>query len=185
MMADDFPAIARAAVVEGIDAGRAVAVAVAYSPRPSSPRASVPPVLAAKIYLRDHFVCRYCGRRTVLMSVIELLARLYPAEIPYVDHHLPAGRTHPAFTRLMASVDHIHPAALGGNRDPGNLVTACWPCNIAKSEFDLEFLGWRVRDIEDVAWAGLTEFYVPLWRLAGRPDPRRHTRWIRALGQAE
>ena len=118
------------------------------------------------------------------MSVLELLAQLYPTEIPYVDNHLPAGRTHPVVTRLMASVDHVQPASLGGGRDPGNLVTACWPCNIAKSEFDLEFLGWHVRDIEDVAWAGLTEFYVPLWRLAGEPNPNRHLRWIRALGEA-
>ena len=49
MIADDFAAIARAAVVKGIYADRDRAAAIAYVPRAASPRGSVPPALAAKI----------------------------------------------------------------------------------------------------------------------------------------
>lgn len=184
MIAEDFAELAQIAATRGVAAGEERAARLAYHPQGRRPRASVATALAARIYVRDHFVCRYCGRRTVLLPVLELLARLYPTEIPYVNDHLPAGRTHPAFTRLSASVDHVRPAALGGTNDQANLVTACWPCNVAKSEFDLEFLGWTIHPIDHVDWSGLVEYHRPLWHLAGEPDRARHLRWMRAVDAA-
>ncbi len=39
-------------------------------------------------------------------------------------------------TRLH--VDHVEPASRGGSDDPANLVTACAPCNLGKSDVRLE-----------------------------------------------
>ena len=135
----------------------------------------------ARVYVRDGFTCRYCGQRTVLAEVLELLARIYPDELPFVSHNYPAGRTHPAFAELIASVDHLEPRASGGTDEIDNLVTACWPCNIAKSEFSVQFLGWAVLDPEPGDWHGLTEHYPELWHLAGEPNPGLHRGWMRAL----
>lgn len=35
---------------------------------------------------------------------------------------------------VVLVVDHIHPVAKGGDNDPGNLVTACEPCNQGKAD---------------------------------------------------
>jgi len=45
------------------------------------------------------------------------------------------GRSAPS---VVLEVDHIHPVSLGGNNSPGNLVTACLPCNQAKRARTLE-----------------------------------------------
>lgn len=34
---------------------------------------------------------------------------------------------------VKLTVDHVVPTALGGSDDPGNLVAACWDCNIGKA----------------------------------------------------
>ncbi|MDF9718121.1 HNH endonuclease [Nocardioides sp. ChNu-99] len=36
------------------------------------------------------------------------------------------------------TIDHVVPVALGGDDDPGNLVTACEPCNSGKSSVPLD-----------------------------------------------
>lgn len=42
----------------------------------------------------------------------------------------------PAATAEL-QVDHVVPVAKGGTNDPANLVTACWLCNIGKSDASL------------------------------------------------
>jgi hypothetical protein len=80
-------------------------------------------------------------------------------------------------------VDHVVPGTLGGDWTAmDNLVTACNPCNAIKADFTLEQLGWRQRPITKSDWAGLSEHYEALWKLAGRPDPNRHLSWFRDLG---
>ena len=34
----------------------------------------------------------------------------------------------------VATLDHVHPVARGGAHTPGNLVTACAPCNRLKGD---------------------------------------------------
>ncbi len=56
---------------------------------------------------------------------------------------------------------------LGGGNDPDNLVTACWPCNHRKLDFDV---APALVDPADGAWRGLTERYRALWERAGMPE---------------
>jgi len=183
MTSDDIAEIAQVLTTAGRAAAQPLVEAIAWSPGPPRQTLVVSTSLRADTYCRDHFTCRYCGRRTVLASVLELIARIFPAQIPFESHHYRGGVTHPAFTTLTASVDHIRPVSGGGAAtDPGNLVTACWPCNLGKGDLSLEFLGWTLRPIVDSEWAGLTGYYAALWRLAERPNPPLHLGWMRALG---
>lgn len=47
----------------------------------------------------------------------------------YCDCELQPDRFH---------VDHVHPVALGGGNEPGNLVATCPPCNMSKGAKTLE-----------------------------------------------
>lgn len=91
--------------------------------------------------------------------------------------------THIAYWSIFASCDHLVAGSRGGGwRDPSNLVTACWPCNSAKSSHALEDLGWPLRAIDKGAtWDGLTAAYPELWQAAGRPEPRYHRPWLNAF----
>jgi len=55
-----------------------------------------------------HAAMRDCGRRCV-----------------YCARHLDAD---------LATLDHVHPIARGGTHHPGNLVSACAPCNRLKGD---------------------------------------------------
>jgi 5-methylcytosine-specific restriction endonuclease McrA len=57
-----------------------------------------------RILERDRFRCQYCG-----------LDGLSSFE-----------------NSLIMTVDFVHPRAQKGKKDPGNLVTACRPCNVIK-----------------------------------------------------
>jgi hypothetical protein len=45
--------------------------------------------------------------------------------------------THGAALVYREVADHVNPFAAGGQTDPGNLVTACYPCNFGKGSFTL------------------------------------------------
>ncbi|MEA2202494.1 MAG: hypothetical protein QOI89_3116 [Solirubrobacteraceae bacterium] len=183
---DEFPAyIERAVVVtlqEGIDAGRAELQPIAHAPLEIARRPSLSRELRCRVFKRDHFMCRYCGGKTILTPVMELLARLYPDIFPFESDAWRGGVTHPAFAARSPMVDHIVPGRLGGDWTAiDNLATACNPCNAIKADFTLEQLGWRQRPVPATDWAGLTEHYAALWQRAGRPDQQRHLAWFRDL----
>lgn len=54
------------------------------------------------------------------------------------------------------TVDHVIPVSKDGPTDLGNLVTACWPCNIGKSDREVERapaqVGPPVTDTRRVEW---------------------------------
>lgn len=37
-------------------------------------------------------------------------------------------------TKILATIDHVIPIALGGSDEEINLVTACLPCNLSKGK---------------------------------------------------
>ena len=140
----------------------------------------------AKIYARDHYQCRYCGERVVLIAVMRLVSRLYPRQFPY-HPNWKADSTHPAFVSRSATLDHVKPIAGGGDPvAPDNLVTACWNCNRRKGDLDLEEIGWSLAEPRDKDWSGLTELFLPLWEAAGRPLlSEDESAWMRAVRTAE
>jgi 5-methylcytosine-specific restriction endonuclease McrA len=187
---DDFPIHVERAVEAtldaGVAAGRAALMPIAHPAKPVPRRRGLSLEVRCTVFRRDRFVCRYCGGKTVLTPVMELLAHLYPDIFPFESHAWRGGVTHPAFAARSPMVDHVSPGTSGADwTSMDNLVTACNPCNSIKAEFELEQLGWTRLPIAEVTWDGLTGRYRPLWSAAGRPQPERHMSWLKALGIAD
>jgi len=171
----------RALLASGLEAGREALLEIAYPHRELPRRPGVPKALAARVYLRDHFTCRYCGGRVILTSVMEVLAGVYSDIFPF-HRSWKGGLTHPAIISRSAVIDHVDPGAWGGDwLAESNLVTACWPCNSRKGDLTLAQLSWSVQPVNETPWAGLTDLYPALWRTAGRPNPTLHLGWMRCL----
>jgi hypothetical protein len=184
---DDFPAHIERAVdatlKAGVAAGRAALEPIARPPTPIGRRPGLSRAVRCAVFRRDRFVCRYCGGKTILTPVMELLAHLYPDIFPFESDAWRGGVTHPAFIARSPMVDHLVPGTSGGSwTSLDNLVTACNPCNSIKADFELEQLGWELLPIADVAWDGLVARYPALWSAAGSPNEHRHQSWFKALG---
>jgi len=136
------------------------------APTPNRPLAKhaerMPPRSAwLSIFRRDGFHCRFCGTRVVHPDVRSRLRAIAPDAVPN-------GRSntyHAAFLALNATLDHVIPHAAGGDNDPDNLVTTCWPCNFGRGSYSLAELGLidpRLRPPVASDWDGLS-------RLLARP----------------
>ena len=134
--------------------------------------------LRVRIYKRDGWRCRYCGRKLVVPGVLQLLTTLCPGFNGLLPgHHMPAARTEPAVERVYPNVDHVHAVSLGGAwRDETNHVTACTPCNTRKSDF----LGWTPGPIVRDNWDGMSAAYRALAERTGEVS-RYHLDWIRLI----
>jgi hypothetical protein len=110
------------------------------------------------------------------------VARLHPLQPELADGFDPS-----AVRVRAATFDHVAPHAHGGTDDSSsNLVTACWSCNLQKSEFTLERIGWHLQDQDPtIEWDGLVHAYPALWALANARassgDRAFHGRWLRFL----
>jgi hypothetical protein len=69
---------------------------------------NLPIPLQWQVFKRDHFVCRYCEKRTVLPPVLRLLSYFLGDDFRYHRHGL-MTECHVAFWRDIASCDHIVP----------------------------------------------------------------------------
>jgi hypothetical protein len=127
-------------------------------PKPDVARAKARMPTAAEIlalYIRDGWRCRYCGCRVIYGRARDILRKAYPDEIPWPA----SGPSHGGFFALTATPDHVVPYAGGGDNSPGNLVTACWPCNFGMEHDSLGELGLsdpRLRPPVVDRWDGLT-----------------------------
>jgi hypothetical protein len=139
---------------------------------PAVPRRSTPSKrVRLRTFSRDGFYCRYCDRKVIFSPVLQLLGILAPELFPY-NANWRGDSTHPAAILCSAVVDHVEPGAWSGKWDvEPNLVTACNPCNAAKSDLPLSALpGWQLKAIRvDESWDGLTRFYPGLYAIV---EPR-------------
>lgn len=183
---DDYPEhlerVLNALVSDGVAAGERKLRPIAFPPKDVSPKRAVTRQTSARIFKRDHFMCRYCNGKTVLTPVMELLGVLYPNSFPFQSAGWRAGVTHPAVIARSPAVDHVEPVAWGGSNEDANLVTACTPCNSIKADMTIEVLGWQVQAITDTDWDGLARYYRAVWELAGHPKPTYHSDWMTLLG---
>lgn len=127
-------------------------------------RMNIPIQKQLDVFYRDHFTCRYCGKRTVYQSMLRFISYKYPAEFP---HHpnWKWDETHPTYYELATSCDHKKPVDCGGDNDIENLVTSCYKCNSMKSNWTLEELkenGWKLKDINNSGWDGLITQFLQL-----------------------
>jgi hypothetical protein len=171
----------RALIEDGRTAAELQLAAIAYTPREIEARSAVPMRVVAQVFKRDKFCCRYCGQRTIITPIMELLGGLFPDLFPF-HPNWKGGATHPAIMLISPVVDHLNPGAWSGAwSDLDNLRTSCWPCNQRKGDLTLEQLSWQELAIAHADWDGLTNSYVALWTFAGCPKPTYHKRWITAF----
>lgn len=102
-------------------------------------RKNVPASMAAGVYDRDGFRCRYCHRPVVSRRLTKLLHGLLGTDFPLGTDR----STHGAAHCFGAVADHVLPHSRGGLTDLANLVTACNPCNYGKYNYTLEQLGLK------------------------------------------
>lgn len=138
-----------------------------------------------RVFRRDRFLCRYCGKRTLFVPVLRVLSALFPEELPY-HPHWKWEVTHPVYWTYSASIDHVVPVCRGGGSGIANLVTACYMCNSIKQNWLLEELRWELLQEPPPAesWDGLSGSYLQLHRLAALPWDRYHEAWIKVLRNA-
>lgn len=156
--------------------GRTGTLAISRTARPSSSRR-----LLARVYQRDGWRCRYCGRRVVVPGILEIMGTLFPSDFPFPPgHNMPTNGTHPAAIRMYPNVDHVLPGSQGGSwTADDNLVTACTICNQKKGDR----LGWTCGALSVDHWDGLAHYYRALIeRIAMR---RYHADWLSAIEAAE
>jgi 5-methylcytosine-specific restriction endonuclease McrA len=130
--------------------------------RPRAKHADRMPPRAAwmSFFHRDGFHCRFCGIPVVHPGVRTRLRAIAPDVVP-------GGRSatyHAAFLALNATLDHVIPHAAGGDNDPDNIVTTCWPCNFGRGSYSLAELGLndpRLRPPVVTDWDGLTRVLGP------------------------
>jgi HNH endonuclease len=133
-----------------------------------------------EILRRDSFTCQYCGIKTVFLPVLRALSSTFPDRFPRDDGWTAQG-THPAYSLLSATFDHVLPLARGGTSDPENLVTSCWPCNSGKSDYTLEEMGFELLSASGSDWDGLTGVYPELCEPLSDKDLAYHLPWLKAL----
>src|SRR5437899_12611226 len=85
----------KAVLGHGLEAGRVALEPIAYPPRQIPRRPVLSRTQAGRIYVRDHFICRYCGQRTILTAIMELVGGLYPDIFPF-HPNWKGGVAHPA-----------------------------------------------------------------------------------------
>jgi 5-methylcytosine-specific restriction endonuclease McrA len=148
-------------------------------------RVPITPRLTASVMRRDFFSCRYCDARIIPSAVLRAASLVWPKVLPY-QVHWKASATHPLYLSHAGSIDHIEPFARGGDTEAlTNLATACWGCNVQKSDLSLERLGWQLQTPSRSAWDGLVGFYPALWNVAQsnatEEDVRFHSKWLPAF----
>ena len=133
-------------------------------------RINIPRRLQLEVFYRDYWHCRYCLEPVFFNPTLKLLNDLSPGH-GYYHAHGKTGETLTLFQWRFASADHVLPVAEGGENTGDNLVTACWRCNLRKSdgnpsEFQLQEVP---ADLADLHWDGLASIYPhlpgadPLW----------------------
>jgi hypothetical protein len=112
-------------------------------------------------FLRDRFTCRYehCRRRTIHLSVLKAVSRLFPDLLPYKSTWAPIEQ-HIVYWMWSTSLEHKVSFPFQGTSHADNLVTACYQCNDLKNYLPFETLGWRFTEPATSDWDGLRS-YLP------------------------
>lgn len=144
----------------------------------------------AEVFLRDGFLCTYCGGRTIPRCILVAISDLFPDDFPYYAHYR-RGTVHPAYWALAPEADHVLAHASGGSSDAANLTTLHAMCNTRKSSLEaarLPVAGAAL--VSDGDWDGLLSRYAEIV-IAGETTGRRHSAsgyhpsWLRRFGQRE
>jgi 5-methylcytosine-specific restriction endonuclease McrA len=129
--------------------------------------------VAASIYRRDGWLCRWCECPVIFapaMKVLERLIRRREFNGPLAYYHANwARRKAPLLDHLGAEIDHVTAHSGGGKPEESNLVTSCHKCNLRKGNLTADdFMKRAPRRLvkgrygEPQHWDGLSTLFVLL-----------------------
>lgn len=137
----------------------------------------------AEVFLRDGFICTYCGGRTIPRCILVAISDVFPDAFPYYAHYR-RGTVHPAYWALAPEADHVLAHANGGTSDAADLTTLHAMCNTRKSSLGADSLPTTVSSpARDAGWDGLLSRYASIVGV-GETTGRRHSaagyhqRWL-------
>lgn len=122
--------------------------------------------------------------------------KLLAEELTTSGHSEPLAYYHLHWTRdgaplldeLGASIDHVEALSTGGACSEENLHTACWKCNVRKSNAALEKWNQRTKHKaikgrygEPKYWDGFASLFVLLAERSPRQLSDAEREWLRAL----
>jgi 5-methylcytosine-specific restriction endonuclease McrA len=148
--------------------------------------------LQVRVFRRDGWLCRWCGRPVVFASALKYLDLLVKesqpdARLAYFDLRWRRDAA-PLLDHLAAVVDHLVAFSQGGADAEANFVTACNKCNSIKSAPDPEKFEreHRLQPIkgkygEPKYWDGLAAVFVHLAKLDEGRLTRSEKGWLDAL----
>jgi 5-methylcytosine-specific restriction endonuclease McrA len=131
------------------------------------------------VWVRDAFICRYCGRKTIPPDFLRIVSFGFPLAFGWQSNWNPP--THRAYWDISTSLDHLVAVSAGGDwRLHENLVTACYRCQEQKN--DRAVAAEDLPPQERSNWDGLTKSYNALYE-AVQPAGN-HPAWIAAFRRA-
>ncbi len=111
-------------------------------------------------FFNDGFIDRYFGTKLINPGLLRLLSVKLPEDFPY-HPNWKTDECHIAYWDYQPTMDHIIPIARGGRNESSNWVTTSMKGNLAKKNYTLEQLNWRLYPKGDIRkWDGLSELYV-------------------------
>ena len=154
-------------------------------------RINLPKVLQARVFYRDHWLCRWCKRPVIFAPAMKYLQQ-HLADAGYNElaywRYAYDRQGAPLLDELAAVLDHVTAFSAGGPGNAENLVTACNKCNTRKSNSDAA--AWErehpVKRIkskygEPANWDGFSSLFL---YFAGECAPKlteTEKAWVKAL----
>jgi 5-methylcytosine-specific restriction endonuclease McrA len=143
-------------------------------------RIELKPEQTIRIFIRDSFTCRYCGKKLVIVPAMSMISRIIPEYFPY-EGHWSTNLTHPAVRELAAECDHVIPKVKGGQNNDENLVASCHRCNTCKDNWRLEEIGMEMIEPNDKSWDGLSGLFIKLYEMYNKPKNKNFSDYYREL----
>jgi 5-methylcytosine-specific restriction endonuclease McrA len=161
-------------------------------PAPKRKRSALSKDLQVRIFRRDGWLCRWCGRPVVFapaMRLVQQWVRDQGCSSP-LAYHDPRWRRDqaPLLDHLGAVIDHIEAFVRGGPHDEPNFVTSCNKCNMRKNSSEVSEFGKRSPLIpvkgkygEPSHWDGMTILFVLLASQRVAELSASELAWLKAL----
>jgi len=158
--------------------------------RPNRPK--IAKDVQVKVFRRDAWICRWCGRPVIFAPAMKYLERFVLSSgitkpLAYHDAHWTRHNA-PLLDHMGAVVDHVKAYTRRGPDVAENFATACNRCNASKSNaLQEKFTKKSPRRVvkgkygEPEHWDGLSMLFVVLVEQAPEAASQSEHGWLRAL----
>lgn len=113
-------------------------------------------------FFEDGFIDRYFGTKLINPGMLRLLSEELPEEFPY-HPNWNTEVCHMAYWDYTPTMDHIIPISRGGEDKKSNWATTSMKGNLAKSNYTMEQLNFRLYPKGDIReWDGLSKLFIEI-----------------------